>query len=95
MCFFVALSIFCLYIDGMSERLRDLVETYLIRMGRRAEVKLAAEAELSPSTIRNVRNGHIPSPETTYRIALACGLTPEEALLIAKECSLERARETA
>lgn len=83
----------CILHYEMSERLKDMVETYLIRAGKNGAFKLASEANVSVRLVYNVKNeGHVPKPEIAHRLAKACGATEEDALRIAKGCSSEAKR---
>jgi hypothetical protein len=72
-----------------------LVRNEVIRVGKSGAMKVAFKADCSPRMVYNVIEGHIPGQVTAYRLALACGCSEEDALKIAKECSSERAKETA
>jgi transcriptional regulator with XRE-family HTH domain len=77
------------------ERLQRAVSEKLASLGAQAKEKLALEAGVSVSTIRNVEAGQAPRRGTAYKLAVACGLAEKEALKIATRCASERARETA
>lgn len=68
-------------------KLRDKVETFLVKTGKSAKEILAIKAGVSPSTIAKIKNGRVPLPSNAYRLAVACGCGEEEALEIARECS--------
>jgi hypothetical protein len=71
----------------MGERLKDMIETYIIRAKRGGAVKLSIEAACGLRVIYNIKNeGHVPSPQIAYRLAKACGANEKEALAIAKQC---------
>lgn len=76
-------------------KLMNKVTETITKMGDMGKEKLAVKAGVSPSTVRSVANGHVPLPKNAYRLALACGCTDEEALELAKECSSDRAKDTA
>lgn len=72
----------------MSERLKQMVEDSIIRLGKKGRQKLALRADLSLSTLVDiVKHGHVPLPANVYKLALACGLAEEEALALAREAS--------
>lgn len=72
----------------MNERLKELVERYMIRAGGNAAAKLSIAAKCSQRLIYDVKNnGHIPKPDTAYRLAKVCGLNEQEALDLARQCS--------
>lgn len=72
-----------------------MIQKYLIKAGRNGMAQLSIDSGLSISTLRKTLSGHIPLGDNTYRLALACGCTEEEALNLAKECPSKTARETA
>lgn len=79
-----------------SERLKNLVQDELTRLGDQSKEKLAIKAGVSVSTIRNLVNlGQIPTDKMALKLARACGQTEEEALALARGCSSERRRSTA
>jgi transcriptional regulator with XRE-family HTH domain len=83
------------YYGLMSTRLQDLAIEWTRKAGKSGDAKLAARADISPSTVRNVKHGKIPGSDIAYKIALACGCSVEDALAIAGECTQYRARESA
>lgn len=71
----------------MTERLKDMIETYVINAGENGVMKLALSARCSLRLVYKVKNnGHVPKPEITYKLAKACGATEEDALNLAKGC---------
>lgn len=77
----------------MSERLKDMIETYLIHAGTNGAWKLSTAANVSMRTVYLVKNNrHVPKPDVAYKLAKACGATEEEALALAKGCSSEAKR---
>jgi hypothetical protein len=68
----------------MSERLQKIVSDAMIKKGVNA---LSEASDLSVNTIRAIASGedHKPYRNTVYRLALACGLTDDEALALARE----------
>lgn len=81
----------------MSERLRELVSTTVIKTEEVGAVEaLALRAKVSPSLVRKVMsNGYIPSAKKTYKLALACGCTEGEALALARGASKTREKKSA
>lgn len=78
-----------------------MVEGYLANAGTNGRVKLAAKADVSLSTVDNVLGKRASArpmflkPRTTYKLALACGCTEEEAMAIVTGLSSEAAKESA
>lgn len=80
----------------MNERLKNLIETYMIRAGKNAALKLAGEAGCGVRMIYAIKNeGRVPKPAVTYRIVKACGVTEDEALRMSQESASTPARDTA
>lgn len=76
----------------MSQKLIRLIEGYVARNGKNARTLLSAKAQISPTTLGKILNGHLPLMDVTYRIAIACGCGDEDALKLARESSYERAK---
>lgn len=74
----------------MSERLRKLVNDELSRLGENSVAKLAVKSGVSDSLIRHVKSekcSHLPKRTTVIKLALACGLTEDDARALASKCA--------
>lgn len=70
----------------MNERLKRLIETYLIQAGANGIPKLSIASGCSQRLIYRIKNeGHVPRSSQIYQLALACGLREGEALALARE----------
>lgn len=77
----------------MSERLIKLVNDALIKKGMRA---LLDKTGLSETAVYNIASGiRVPRRHNAYKLALACGVSEEDALAIAYECHPQEAKRTA
>jgi hypothetical protein len=63
----------------MSKRLKEMVKDYLLRAGDNGKAKLSVASGLSVSTITLIEDGHIPLAKNIRKLALACGLSDEDA----------------
>lgn len=93
--FYLETNANCGILPFMSTTLQQMVDRYLLANGKNAEAKLAMKADLSVSTVRNARRRGYISDRNVVKLALACGLTEEEALTLARECSSNKAAKTA
>ena len=76
-----------------SERLSKLVGDELIRVGMKA---MRDASGLNKMTIRTIADRtRTPHWTTAYKAALACGLSHEEALALARECPSRYGRRAA
>lgn len=70
----------------MSNRLKDLIDTYLVKHGNNGFVLLGQVLDRDAKTIRRWKDGGaVPNAHLAYKLALACGCTEEDALSVAKE----------
>lgn len=75
-----------------TERLKQMVQQKLEMekaKGRGARERLAAQAQVSMSTLQNALKGRPVSPVATYRLALACDARETEAQRLAGSASAE------
>lgn len=81
----------------MTERLRQLINDYVVKAGKNAMAKLSVESDVSLRTLYLIRNeGHVTSANNVLKIAVACGLSEEDALELAKDSAPpEEAKDTA
>ena len=80
----------------MNVRLKEMIQEFEMRAGRNGKAQLSIASGLSFYTLKRIENeGHIPRPQSVVQLALACGLTEEEAFALARECSSEKAGVTA
>lgn len=80
---------------SMNVRLLELVQELVVK-DEAGMAKLAVAVGKHQGTVQRwINSGRIPDRHDRYLVALACGCSEEEALELAKECSSERARETA
>lgn len=73
----------------MNQRLRELVEVFLVKTGKartKAKAELAAKIGINPITLDKWIHTGFPDAIKSYKTALACGCSEAEALEIAKEC---------
>lgn len=78
----------------MSSRLRNLIQTQLVKKGPALKVELCQAIDRSEQTLNRWLKDGVPNAHEAYKLALACGCSEEEALKIAKEeCPSEEARE--
>lgn len=67
----------------MTNRLRDKLKLFVIKKGPSAKAELSLAANKSPRMIDRYLNGTAdPSQHTGYKLALACGCSDEEALVL-------------
>lgn len=78
----------------MSKRLLEVIQTFLIKQRKTVAYKALADAvDRDPATVRRwVTEKFIPGENDRYRIALACGLSEQEALALARTGASERKR---
>lgn len=80
----------------MSQRLWELLDTFLTKNGPTGRRKLALAADRGEQMIERYRKRQaVPPSDVAFKIALACGLGEDEALAIARECPSEDVKETA
>lgn len=78
------------------ERLIRLMNAKIEAEKSPGKSKLALAAGVSDRMVDRYRKRESrPSPEQAYRIAVACGCSPVDALAIKQECTTERPRRTA
>lgn len=77
----------------MNEKLREVVDQFLMKEGPAGKAVLAAAASKHPGTIdRWIKNG-CPTAHDAYTIALACGCSEQQARTLAnEECALRPVR---
>lgn len=76
--------------EFMSRRLKETVEQYLTKKGSAVgKAELCAAVGKGEATLRRWIKDGVPTSHDAYALALACGCTEDEALLIAKEESQE------
>lgn len=79
----------------MTQRLKERIETFIIKNGSAAKLDLAKAAGCSLRTLERWLNGETaPDGHERYSLALACGLTEAEAMTLARE-DASKAKETA
>ena len=78
-----------------SDRLNKAVRDELTRLGDKAVEKLTLKSDVSATTIRSVRDGHMPRQGTAIKLLRACGVEESVAIEIAQECDPDEGRETA
>lgn len=67
----------------MTQRLRDKLKLFVIKQGPKAKEALSQAAGKSPRMIDRYLNGEAePSQHTSYKLALACECSEEEALAL-------------
>jgi hypothetical protein len=80
---------------SMSKRLRDALNQVMDVEGAMGKARLCAAVRKSLYTLdRWLRDG-VPTAKDAYDLAVAAGLSTEEARAIAEETRTSRARETA
>lgn len=79
----------------MSDRLRNVMTEYLIKQGDKGKAYLARRMDKSLKTIDRWAKDGVSDPRKSYKLALACGCSEDEALEIAKQCLPIKAREPA
>lgn len=74
----------------MSERLKTILNEKLITKGMKAIVDGSG---LSRNTIYEIADGRrVPHRGNAYKLALACGCSPGDALTLARECIRMKAK---
>lgn len=78
----------------MSGRLLEVLRNYLVVHGNEGLATLSGAVDRHQVTVeRWIKTGRIPSPNYAYKLALACGCTPEDSLDMAKDSP--KAKDTA
>lgn len=81
----------------MSDRLKNLIQKYVDRVGKNGRARLAVESGVSLTTISHFMtdNAPLPTADTIYRLALACGCNREDAQELVMDGVTLRAKEPA
>lgn len=74
----------------------DAMKKVVLTEGSAGKAKLGAAAGRGERMIERYMAGKSsPSPDTGYRIAVACELSEEDALAVARECATWKGQRTA